>query len=109
MSSPSRPPISQSPAVGAARTPYDETLPREKVKILLVDDNDDIRAVINDGASAYKGVIPIERSFVRFLLELGSAETETERLKRQERELRERVTKFRGGDRMARDALHRRG
>jgi plasmid stability protein len=46
-----------------------------------------------------------------FLVNLaaGETETETERLKRQERELRERVTKFRGGDRMGRDALHRRG
>jgi hypothetical protein len=46
-----------------------------------------------------------------FLVNLaaGETETETERLKRQERELRERITKFRGGDRMGRDAVHRRG
>ena len=45
----------------------------------------------------------------RFLVNLAAGETETERLKRQERELRERITKFRGGDRMGRDAVHRRG
>jgi hypothetical protein len=44
----------------------------------------------------------------RFLVDLAAGETETERLKRQERELRERVTKFRGGDRLARDDVHRR-
>ena len=44
-----------------------------------------------------------------FIADLAAGETETERLKRQERELRERITKFRGGDRMGRDAVHRRG
>jgi PAS domain S-box-containing protein len=41
MSSPSRPAIPQPAASGPARTPHDETLAREKVKILLVDDNQD--------------------------------------------------------------------
>jgi hypothetical protein len=45
----------------------------------------------------------------RFLVDLAAGETETERLKRQERELREQITKFRGGDRLRRDAVHRRG
>ena len=44
----------------------------------------------------------------RYLLELGSGETETERLKREERALRERVTAFRASDRLPRDELHRR-
>ena len=43
----------------------------------------------------------------RFLLELGSGETE--RLKRQERELRERITDFAASDRLSRDDVHRRG
>jgi hypothetical protein len=43
----------------------------------------------------------------RFLLELGSGETE--RLKRQERELRERITDFNASDRLSRDDVHRRG
>jgi hypothetical protein len=43
----------------------------------------------------------------RFLLELGSGETE--RLKRQERELRERITDFDASDRLSRDDVHRRG
>ena len=42
----------------------------------------------------------------RFLVELGSGETETERLKRQERELRERITDFDASDRLSRDETH---
>ena len=41
-----------------------------------------------------------------FLLELGSGESREQRLKRQERALRERVLAFRGADRLARDAVH---
>jgi uncharacterized protein YdaU (DUF1376 family) len=46
----------------------------------------------------------------RFLMELGSGETETERLKKEERLLRERITSFRAADRISREELHdRRG
>ncbi len=45
----------------------------------------------------------------RFLLELGSGESAIERLKRQERELRERITDFDASDRLSRDDVHRRG
>ncbi len=45
----------------------------------------------------------------QFLLDLASDETETERLKRQERELRERITDFDASDRLSRDDVHRRG
>ena len=45
----------------------------------------------------------------RFLLELASGETETERLKREERALRERITDFDASDRLSRDDVHRRG
>jgi predicted transcriptional regulator len=44
----------------------------------------------------------------RFLLELGSGESEAERLKRQERELREGITDFDASDRLSRDDVHRR-
>ena len=44
----------------------------------------------------------------RFLRDLGSGESETERLKRQERELRERITDFDASDRLSRDDVHRR-
>lgn len=44
----------------------------------------------------------------QFLRELGDRESETERLKRQERELRERITVFRAGDRLSREDAHRR-
>jgi len=46
----------------------------------------------------------------RFLVELGSEESDTERLKRKERLLRERITEFRASDRLPRDDSHgRRG
>ena len=45
----------------------------------------------------------------RFLLELGSGKSEAERLKRQERELRERITDFDASDRLPREDVHRRG
>src|SRR5260370_22590113 len=44
----------------------------------------------------------------RFLLELASGESETERLARQKRELRERITNFEAPDRLSRDDAHRR-
>ena len=43
----------------------------------------------------------------RFLLDLASGESE--RLKRKERELRERITDFDASDRLPRDDVHRRG
>ena len=45
----------------------------------------------------------------QFLLELASGETETERLKREERALREQFTAFRACDRLSPDEIHRRG
>jgi predicted transcriptional regulator len=45
----------------------------------------------------------------RFLLDLASGESESERLKRKERELRERITDFDASDRLPRDDVHRRG
>ena len=43
-----------------------------------------------------------------FLVELGPSESDTERLKREERTLRERITEFRASDRLPRDDVHRR-
>jgi hypothetical protein len=45
----------------------------------------------------------------RLLSELASGESEAERLKRQERELRQRITAFRAADRLSRDEVHDRG
>jgi hypothetical protein len=45
----------------------------------------------------------------RYLVALGTEETEAEQLKREERPLRERITRFRAADRLTRDELHRRG
>jgi predicted transcriptional regulator len=45
----------------------------------------------------------------QFLADLASGETEIERLKREERELRERITDFDASDRLSRDDVHRRG
>ena len=42
----------------------------------------------------------------RFLTELASGESDRERLKREERELRSRITDFRAGDRLSRDDAH---
>jgi hypothetical protein len=44
----------------------------------------------------------------QFLIDLGSGESEVERLKREERTLRERAPAFRAGDRLSRDDVHRR-
>jgi hypothetical protein len=44
----------------------------------------------------------------RYLVALGSSETEVERLKREERTLRERITAFRASDRLSRDDVHSR-
>ena len=43
-----------------------------------------------------------------FLVELAAGESDTERLKREERALRERIATFRAADRMPREDLHRR-
>jgi len=45
----------------------------------------------------------------QFLCDLASAESETERRKRQERELRARISGFSAADNLTRDALHERG
>jgi hypothetical protein len=44
----------------------------------------------------------------RFLTELAAAETDVERLKREERALRERIGRFRAAARLAREDVHRR-
>jgi hypothetical protein len=41
-----------------------------------------------------------------FLNRLGSGESQVERLKREERALRERITSFRASDKQSRDELH---
>ena len=41
-----------------------------------------------------------------YLEQLASHETETERLKRQEREIRAQLSAFRASDRLSRDELH---
>src|SRR3989442_8381606 len=45
----------------------------------------------------------------RFLVELGSDESDVERLKREERALREGIRPFRASDRLSRDDVHVRG
>jgi phage shock protein A len=44
----------------------------------------------------------------RFLAELAVGESDTERLKRKEHELRERISAFRASDRLSREDVHRR-
>ena len=43
-----------------------------------------------------------------YLVQLGSQETETERLKRQECEIRSRIVDFSASPRLSRDDVHRR-
>ncbi len=45
----------------------------------------------------------------RFLQDLGSGESEAERLKQQEKALRERIGVFRASDRLSREDVHDRG
>ena len=44
----------------------------------------------------------------QFLVELAGVESNAERLKREERALRERIATFRAADRMPREHLHKR-
>jgi uncharacterized protein YdaU (DUF1376 family) len=44
-----------------------------------------------------------------FLSDVASGESENERLKREERALRERIATFQASNRLSRDALHARG
>jgi predicted CopG family antitoxin len=44
----------------------------------------------------------------RFLTELTAVESDTERLKREERELRARINSFTAGNRLSRDDAHER-
>ena len=44
----------------------------------------------------------------RFLTELAAGETDAERLKREERALRERIGNFSAADRLAREDVHKR-
>ena len=45
----------------------------------------------------------------RYLTTLAGKETEAERLKREERAIRARITGFRASDRLSRDEIHGRG
>jgi uncharacterized protein YdaU (DUF1376 family) len=45
----------------------------------------------------------------QFLVGIAGVESETERLKHEERALRERITDFRATDRLSREQLHSRG
>ena len=44
----------------------------------------------------------------RFLAELGGGESDNERLKREERVIREKISAFRASDRLPRDSVHER-
>lgn len=58
-------------------------------------------------AAAAKGT-SVSALVRKFLTELGTGETEFERLKRLERELAAKITNFSGSDRLSRDEIHRR-
>ncbi len=50
----------------------------------------------------------IARDRKRFITELAAGESDVERLGREERALRERITTFRAADRLPREDVHRR-
>ena len=67
----------------------DETYRRARVK--AAEENTSVSAVVK-----------------RFLGEFAAGESRFERLKRQEREVRARITNFSGSDRLSRDEVHER-
>jgi plasmid stability protein len=77
------------------------------MKNITVSLDDDVyhRARVR-AAEAGQSVSALVRAF---LTGLGTAETEAERLKRDEAALRAHITAFRAGDRLERDAVHERG
>jgi hypothetical protein len=70
--------------------------------IVSIDDESYHRARIR---AAQQGT-SVSALIERFLTEFASGESDRERLKREERELRSRVTHFRAGDRRSRHDVH---
>jgi len=76
----------------------------EKVKNVTVSLNDDVyRRARLAAAERETSLSALVR---QYLEQLGSGETEAERLRKAERQLRAQITDFRAADRLARDALH---
>jgi plasmid stability protein len=70
-------------------------------------DDDTYRRARIKAAELDTSVSALVRSF---LTDLATGESETERLKRRERELRAQITRFSAGNRLSRDQVHdRRG
>ena len=79
----------------------------EAMKNLTVSlDDETYRQARICAAEAGTSVSAMVRSFLNGL---GSAEPESERLKREEADLRARITGFRAADRLGRDEVHERG
>ena len=76
----------------------------EKVTNVTVSLNDDVyRRARLAAAERETSLSALVR---QYLEQLGSGETEAERLRKAERQLRAQITVFRAADRLARDALH---
>ena len=85
--------------------PY--TMVRENVRNITVSvDDDTYRRARVKAAERDTSVSALVK---RFLADLASEESDSERLKREERELRGRITAFKAGDRRSRDDVHGRG
>jgi hypothetical protein len=56
-----------------------------------------------------KKITSVSALVKRFLAELAAGESDTERLKREERALRERISAFIARDRLSREDVHERG
>jgi uncharacterized protein YdaU (DUF1376 family) len=75
------------------------------VKNITVSLDDEIYRRARDRSRARHVVSALVK---QFLIELANGESATERLKNEERALRERVTAFRASDRLSREDLHQR-
>ena len=82
------------------------------VKIALAEETKNITVSLDDDIyrrahmiAAQKGT-SVSALVKRFLMQLGSDDSDAERLKRKERLLRERITEFRASDRLSRDDIH---
>lgn len=76
------------------------------MKTITVSVDEDLFRRAEEAAAARESSVS---ALVRdFLQSLATGETRFERLKREEIELRERIVRFNGGDRLTRDDVHER-
>ena len=101
-----RPYCSLSPAPAATLTRPAEIINCETMRNITVSlDDDTYRRARTIAAQRDTSVSALVK---RFLVELAGGETEFERLRREEHQLREKITDFSAADRLPRDEIHHR-